>query len=479
LTQIVDPASVFTRNHRTPMTVMVWFRDLTDMQPGLVRLMQDELRDDVQATDDASIGIAVVHALLPGSTRRIHALARCARVLVVLSPDSQLSVEAKWSLMAAGAADVLDWPGSGQIAARIVPRIARLSAIETLIDDAYVHGTVVGQSGAWRNLLRQAVEIAAFSEAGLLLTGETGTGKEQIARLVHLLDRRPRKAELVVVDCTTLSRELSGSELFGHERGAFTGAVAPRDGAIALAHHGTLFLDEIGELELPLQAQLLRVIQERSFKRVGSNVWQQADFRLICATNRDLELDVRERRFRADLYYRIADRTLHLPPLRDRCEDILPLSRHFWRQGETSLDKPQFDQALERFLLTREYPGNVRDLRRLALALRARHVGPGAVSLGALPEYERPLSAMIEADDQEAPPNSPSELVADPSFVNAIQLAITSGICLKEIGRAASSVAIRIVLEQEGGNLQRAARRLGVTDRALQMRRTNDKAMRT
>jgi transcriptional regulator with GAF, ATPase, and Fis domain len=472
---LVDPS----RNHRMSITEKVGFHDLTDMQPDLVRLTRDELRDHVQESDTASVVIAMVSRLLPDSARRIRALACCARLIVLLGPDSRLTTQSKWWLMAAGATDVLDWPGRGQLAACIVPRINRLSEIETLIDDACVHGIVVGQSAAWRHLLRQVVEIASFSEAGLLLTGETGTGKEQIARLVHALDRRPSKADLVVVDCTTLSRELSGSELFGHERGAFTGAIAPRDGAIALAHRGTIFLDEIGELELPLQAQLLRVIQERSFKRVGSNVWQQADFRLICATSRELELEVRERRFRADLYYRIADHTLHLPPLRERRDDILPLSRHFWCQGEARGDTPLFDPALEQFLLTREYPGNVRDLRRIALALRARHVGPGAVSLGALPNYERPLSATTEADGEAPQLVSPTGLLANPSFVNAIEIAIADGIGLKDIRRAASSVAIRMVLEQENGNLQRAARRLGVTDRALQMRRANDDMARS
>jgi transcriptional regulator with GAF, ATPase, and Fis domain len=459
------------------MTIEASLRDLTDMDAPLVRLVRAALRPDLLESDEAPFGIVILHALQPDSVRQIRALTDGARIIVLLAPDLRLSPEIKWSLLATGAADVLDWPGQEQLAGYIVPRIARWTEIETLIADDRVLGRVVGESTAWRNLLRHVVEIATFSEAGLLLTGETGTGKEQIARLVHTLDRRPRKTDLVVVDCTTLSRELMGSELFGHERGAFTGAIAGHDGAIALAHRGTLFLDEIGELELPLQAQLLRVIQERSFKRVGSNTWQQADFRLICATNRDLELDVREGRFRADLYYRIADRTLRLPPLRERREDILPLAAHFWRLAGPSSDSPDFDPALRDFLMTRDYPGNVRDLRRIVMALRGRHAGGRVVSIGALPEYERPLLAMMDPDDQEPMHVSPSDPRDDPGFVGAIEAAIARGVGLKDIGRAASSAAIRIALEQEDGNLQRAARRLGVTDRALQMRRANGEAM--
>ena len=165
----------------------------------------------------------------------------------------------------------------------------------------------------------------------------------------------------------------------------FTGAIAACGGAIALAHRGTLFLDEIGELELPLQAQLLRVVQERSYKRVGSNMWQHADFRLICATNRDLEVDIREGRFRADLYYRIADRTVRLPPVRERRSDILPLAAHFWRWGGPPGDPPGFDPALQEFLLTHDYPGNVRELRRIVMALQvAKRKCPGTEALLAL-----------------------------------------------------------------------------------------------
>lgn len=451
-----------------------WLRGFPDQNLPLVQLIRDRLCTDLRELEQAPFGVMILRTFPASSIHQIRELTHRSRVIVLLAPDAQLSLEMKWSLLGAGASDVLDWPGEQQLTECIVSRLTRWNEIETVVMDERVRGCAIGVSAVWQNLLRQAAEIAVFSNAGLLLTGETGTGKEQIARLVHMLDRRPRKTDLVVVDCTTLSRELMGSELFGHERGAFTGAIAAHEGAVAMANRGTLFLDEIGDLGLPLQAQLLRVIQERSFKRVGSNVWQRSDFRLICATNRDLEHDVEEGRFRSDLYYRVADRSLRLPPLRERRDDILPLATHFWRTSEASTDSPDFDPALRDFLMTRDYLGNVRDLRRIVVALRSRHPGSGPVSIGALPESERPLPSIVSADGPE-PAQVPSSDPWDASvgFTTAIERAVSDGIGLKEIGRAASSAATRIALQQENGNLQRAARRLGVTDRALQMRRAN------
>jgi len=260
--------------------LVAWLRDVPELDASPYRLIREALQNELHASDPAPFGIVILHAHNPESVQRIREWAGNAQVLVLLAPGLRGTAELKWALLAARAADVLDWPGEKHLAETILPRIARWTEIEALMAHRVVR-SAIGDSVAWREILRHVVEIAAFSQASLLLTGETGTGKEQIARLVHALDRRPRKAELVTVDCTTLSRDLMASELFGHERGAFTGALAAHDGAIALAHRGTLFLDEIGELDLSLQAQLLRVIQERSFKRVGSNMWQQADFRLI------------------------------------------------------------------------------------------------------------------------------------------------------------------------------------------------------
>jgi len=254
--------------------------------------------------------------------------------------------------------------------------------------------------------------------------------------------------------------ELSGSEFFGHERGAFTGAAAARKGAFALADTGTLFLDEVGELPLNLQAELLRVIQERTYKRIGGNSWQKTDFRLVCATNRNLIEEQSRDRFRRDLYYRIATYTCHLPPLCERREDILVLAKHFIEQLHPD-NPPDLDEAVRQYFLTREYPGNVRDLKQLVTRMVQHHVGPGAITVGDIPEDERPPGGdRFGRWDEEG-----LEL--------AVRSALASGVNLKEIERTAGELAERIVIEEEQGNLQRAAARLGVTDRALQMRRAS------
>jgi transcriptional regulator with GAF, ATPase, and Fis domain len=367
----------------------------------------------------------------------------------------------QWALSRAGAKDVLVWPRLPEAADQVVSRLDRWSTVEDLANAPQVKNVLVGRSPRWRSVVRSVVEVAAFSQASVLVIGESGTGKELIARLIHDLDRRRDKGDLVVVDCTTIVAELAGSELFGHERGAFTGATSARDGAFALANGGTLFLDEIGELPLPLQAQLLRAIQEHTYKRVGSNAWQHTDFRLVCATNRDLTTAIAAGQFRADLYYRIAGWLCCTPPLRERPEDIIDLARHFLTQLDPEEEALEIDETVREYLLLREYPGNVRDLRRIVASLRLRHAGSGPITIGDVPEEERPATDM------------PSASWRDGAFETAIGHALEVGASLKEISHAASEMAIKLALEREQGNLRRAATRLGVTDRALQLRRAN------
>jgi transcriptional regulator with GAF, ATPase, and Fis domain len=362
-------------------------------------------------------------------------------------------------LLRAGASDVLYWQQPDQSAREIAARLERWNAIDEIICSPLVADNLVGRSMAWQAVLQQCVELGRFTTASVLITGETGTGKELAARLIHTLDSRANKEDLIIVDCTTIVAELSGSEFFGHEKGAFTGAAGPRDGAFALANRGTLFLDEVGELPLTLQAQLLRVIQEQSYKRVGGNEWKSTKFRLICATNRDLAAEVQSGRFRADLYYRLAGACCCLPPLRERLEDVLPLSEHFIRQLCLEGTSPTLSGEVREYLLRRGYPGNVRDLRQVISRIMCRHLGPGPVTAGAIPEDERPV-APIPADDWR-----------DEGFERVIRRAVDMGASLKAIGAAAEDVAVQIAMHAEHGNLRRAAQKLGVTDRALQMRR--------
>jgi len=379
------------------------------------------------------------------------------RILAVAAPGTRIG-DGAWLLLQAGASDVFRWDHSPQPELEIAARFERWRFVDDTIASPLVRENLVGKSKAWISALRRTVEAAAFTEAPVLITGESGTGKELVARLIHTLDTRPEKRDLVVLDCTTIVPELSGSEFFGHERGAFTGAVSARDGAFARADMGTLFLDEVGDLPLGLQAELLRVVQEHSYKRVGGNQWQQTRFRLVCATNRDLQQDQAEGRFRRDFYYRIAGCTCKLPPLRERTEDILPLAEFFLRQLRPD-HEAAMDEAVREYLLQQTYAGNVRDLKQIVTRISHRHVGPGPVSAGDIAEEDRPA----------VPPSAGQWNGAE--LEAAVRRALAGGATLKEIGQAASAAAIRIVTAEEDGNLRRAAQRLGITDRALQMRR--------
>jgi transcriptional regulator with GAF, ATPase, and Fis domain len=409
------------------------------------------------------LGVVVFEQADDGVLSELRELTRTSTALAISL--CRLDPETMWSVLDAGAADLLLWPALPTLADDVACRLQRWQTVQDLVDSAPVRKSVAGQSVAWRAMLRGVAEVAHFTQASVLITGETGTGKEQIANLIHELDGRQNRGEFVVLDCTTVSRELSGSDFFGHERGAFTGASSPRDGAFALAHGGTLFLDEVGELSLPLQAQLLRVVQERQYKRLGSNSWQRSEFRLICATHRDLEAAMTDGAFRADLYYRIAGWRCTTPPLRERKEDILPLAQFFLAQLDPHAVGLEMDPAVREYLLTREYAGNARDLRQVVARLWHRHSGSGPLTVGDVPQQERPSR----------PPGTRPRW-PDPTFEGAIRHAVELGIGLREIGQLAAELATQVVLEQEGGNLQRAAARLGVTDRALQIRRANQRA---
>jgi transcriptional regulator with GAF, ATPase, and Fis domain len=351
------------------------------------------------------------------------------------------------------------WDGTPEVAENVVGRFERWNAVDEILDSAVVKENLIGKGTAWTHVLRDVIEIAKFSSASVLVSGESGTGKELIARLIHTLDSRPRKGELIVLDCTTVVPELSGSEFFGHERGAFTGAVASRDGAFALADGGTLFLDEVGELPHTLQAELLRAVQEHTYKRVGSNTWQKAEFRLVSASNRELRPDRNAKGFRPDLYYRITSWTCCLPPLRERRDDIPALAEYFVRTNCIDGKVPRIDEDVLEYLMAREYPGNIRELRQLVIRMVQRHTGHGPITTGDLSEDERPREY------------AGRRCWMDKKFEHAVRGAVAQGATMREISRAAEDLAVRSAVAEENGSWHRAAKRLGVTDRALQLRR--------
>jgi DNA-binding NtrC family response regulator len=245
---------------------------------------------------------------------------------------------------------------------------------------------VIGSSTEMREVWR-LVMAAALGSSSVLIAGETGTGKEVVARALHRFSAR-RAGAFVAVNCAALPENLLESELFGHEKGAFTGASTQRKGRFELADHGTLFLDEIGDLPLSLQVKLLRVLQERTFERLGGSKSVSVDVRVVAATHRDLQEEVKRGRFRADLYYRLNVLCIRVPPLRQRSADVLEFWRHFIDQGTASESRRalQTSTAVHRLLLRHDWPGNVRELHNVA-----QHVltlAPGDRILpGDLPEY--------------------------------------------------------------------------------------------
>jgi transcriptional regulator with GAF, ATPase, and Fis domain len=218
-------------------------------------------------------------------------------------------------------------------------------------------GSIIGASMAMRRLY-PLIERCGAASTTVLINGETGTGKELIAEAIHATSARRTKS-FVVVDCGALSHDLAESELFGHERGAFTGADARRIGAFERAHGGTIFLDEIGELPLTLQPLLLRALENRSIRRVGADEYRSVDVRVVAASHRDLRALVNAKRFRPDLYYRLDVVRIEVPPLRDRPGDVALLARQFWQQFRTD----EAPAALIDHLATQSWPGNARELR--------------------------------------------------------------------------------------------------------------------
>ncbi len=235
---------------------------------------------------------------------------------------------------------------------------------------------IVGTSSALRRVLGQAT-IVAPTDAVVLIQGETGTGKEAIAREVHKLSAR-RHRPFIKLNCAAIPSGLLESELFGHERGAFTGAIGQKLGRFEVANGGTLFLDEIGEIPLELQPKLLRILQEQEFERLGSSRTIKVDVRVIAATNRDLARMVHEQRFRDDLYYRLNVFPIHMPPLRERPEDIPALARYFVDRFGRRMHRNVVTIPSESLAAMQRYawPGNVRELSNLIERAMILSLGP-------------------------------------------------------------------------------------------------------
>jgi DNA-binding NtrC family response regulator len=308
--------------------------------------------------------------------------------------------------------------------------------------------TIVGEAPAIRRVL-EMVETVAPTRATVLLQGESGTGKELIARMLHQLSGRSNEA-FVSINCAAMPETLVESMLFGHEKGAFTGATRRTAGAFERAHHGTLLLDEISEMNPDLQAKLLRVLQEQEFERVGGTSPIRVDVRVIATTNRDLRAEVLSGRFRADLFYRLNVLPIRVPPLRERLEDLPALAQHFAVRvaGELQRVPPVFTRAALEKLRLYEWPGNVRELA---------HVIERAVIFAA----DGPIDAGdLVLGDEERLERPPSETLA--------HRAPRDGIVLPTLDVVeAEERLIAEALARTGGNRTQAARLLGVSVRTL------------
>ncbi|HVQ75963.1 MAG TPA: sigma-54 dependent transcriptional regulator [Candidatus Binatia bacterium] len=316
------------------------------------------------------------------TARRLRRTHPALRVVLVTGQGSEaLAVAALRAGIDDYFADPLD---PEEVAAAVLRLAGAVPPAEAPLPGA-AEGALVGPSAALERVRRAASRIGP-AESTALVTGETGTGKELVAHLVHALSpRSPRR--MVSVNCAAIPDTLLESELFGHERGAFTGAEAARDGALGQANGGTVFLDEVGDLSPLAQAKLLRVVETREVSRLGGRGRIPLDFRIIAATNQDLDRALAEGRFRRDLYFRLNVTRIHVPPLRERREDVAPLLAHFFGAfgRRLGVGVPVLDEDLMARLLSYDWPGNVRELRNLAEAICVSGP-PGRVSLSDLPD---------------------------------------------------------------------------------------------
>ncbi|MFH0809835.1 MAG: sigma-54 dependent transcriptional regulator [Pseudomonadota bacterium] len=341
-----------------------------------------ECGHDVDAAGDGSAAITmlskntydviITDVILPGEEDGLKVLEAAKRhcpKAAVLVTSGHGNIDMAVRVMKQGAEDFLEKPCPIAKMEKIIERVLYSRGLENEVNylrheqqHIYHLANVVAISSQMQRILTVVSKVAT-SNSTVLISGETGTGKEIIAGAIHYNSQR-RNRGLICVNCAALQENLLESELFGHERGAFTGAYKQRIGRFEQAHGSTLFLDEVGDMSASIQAKVLRVIEEREFERLGGSRTIKVDVRLLCATNRDLPYAVEQGDFRKDLYYRLNVVAIHIPPLRERREDVLPLAEYFLRKlgGERGRRGMTFSPGARQALRQHEWPGNVREL---------------------------------------------------------------------------------------------------------------------
>jgi DNA-binding NtrC family response regulator len=381
--------------------------------------------------------------------------------VVLVTEQSTIDVDLAVKAMHAGATDFLTKPVNLDKLKIIISRIFQQQQIisenkelHQQLEKSYAH-LLTGRSEYIRRLRRKIAQIAP-TNATVLIQGESGTGKELVARAIHQHSSR-RNKPFIAFNCAAINENLAESELFGHERGAFTGAYRTRPGKFEIADGGTLFLDEIGEMNLKVQAKLLRALESKEFERVGGTKPIKVDVRIIAATNKDLEREVKEGLFRADLYHRLKVITIQMPPLRERREDIPLLVETFIEElGRKNGKKVKgITGAALKVLMRYDWPGNVRELKNCIES--ALVVADGdMITLGDLPEH------VLKMVGQEPPPLA-SVPAVQTDELNAAQPQIRVGMSMDEVERE----IIRATLAYTGNNKTKAARILNIGKKTL------------
>jgi len=400
--------------------------------------------------DGDPFDVIITDLRMPGMSgldfiRALEARGEEAQIVMV---TAHATVTSAVEAMRHGAFDYIEKPFTADQLEELVGRAMkqgseRRSAVPGASD---ADGAMVGSSPVMQELRRRIRQVAPTSET-VLITGESGVGKELVARAIHAGSSRAA-ASLVSVNCPALSPQLMESELFGHERGAFTNADAPRVGRFELADGGTILLDEVTEISLPLQAKLLRVLQEKSFERVGASVTSRADVRVLATSNRDLQASVRDGEFREDLYFRLAVVPMHVPPLRERRSDVIELVDHFLKQAALRLAKPPcaLNAAARDLLLNYDWPGNVREVENLMTRVSVLHSDREVTAEGLRP-WLLNVAPRGDADGEGS----------------SLEQAIRIGMNLHDMERK----LIEATLEHYGGHRVQTARALGIGVRTL------------
>jgi two-component system response regulator HydG len=364
----------------------------------------DSIRDDAIRNDDQPCCSVAIVALQSSNEASLATLRKardaCSGVIAIAVEDGTTSIGEKCRAMLAGASCVLDGNGDGfgeALASTLGDLLAKQQQQhdeERRIRNVARAHSIVGESPALLGTVRQLVRISVLSDLPVLITGESGTGKELFAAALHALDPKRCSRQLVAVNCAAINSGVAESQLFGHVRGAFTGANQDHGGWFAAAHGSVLFLDEIGELSLDVQAKILRVLQEREIQSVGASKGSKIDVRVVAATNCDLPQMIAQGRFREDLYHRLNSLNMRIPPLRERGGDLALLVTHFLNELQGQARTVRADPELINALSQLRWTGNVRELRNLVITVLAAKTDSSPLRLRDLPmEVWRELSA--------------------------------------------------------------------------------------